>query len=92
MVGARPAGVSPYGALDMAGNVWEWVQDWYGANYYTTSPERNPLGPDTGTQRVLRGGSLAANFSRNLRSAHRYPMEPNQTIYAFGFRCAEQQE
>jgi formylglycine-generating enzyme required for sulfatase activity len=87
-VGSRPAGASPYGAFDMAGNVWEWVKDWYAADYYEHSPQANPSGPEQGTQRVLRGGSFAANFTRDLRSAHRYPMAPDQTIYAFGFRCA----
>ena len=92
LVGERSAGASPYGALDMAGNVWEWVADWYDAGYYQSSPDSDPKGPEQGTQRVLRGGSFAANFSRDLRSAHRYPMAPDQTIFGFGIRCAETHE
>ena len=56
-VGSYPAGASPYGALDMAGNVGELVNDWYGANYYGVSPPINPPGPATGSKRVVRGGS-----------------------------------
>jgi serine/threonine-protein kinase len=61
-VGTYPNGKSPYGALDMAGNVWEWVNDWYDGAYYQNSPSSNPLGPEvaeseTGYARVLRGGS-----------------------------------
>jgi formylglycine-generating enzyme required for sulfatase activity len=56
-VGSYPLGASPYGALDMAGNVWEWVNDWYSSSYYSVSPYANPPGPETGSFRVVRGGS-----------------------------------
>ena len=56
-VGSFPAGASWVGALDMAGNVWEWVADWYDGGYYANSPTDDPQGPATGTSRVLRGGS-----------------------------------
>ena len=56
-VGQYPKGASPYGALDMAGNVSEWVADWFSDTYYQSSPSSNPIGPDTGTDRVVRGGS-----------------------------------
>ncbi len=59
-VGSYPAGASPYGALDMAGNVWEWVNDWYNSSYYSVSPGSNPPGPATGSYRVLRGGGWYA--------------------------------
>lgn len=59
-VGSYAAGASPYGALDMAGNVWEWVTDLYAIEYYRISPEYNPAGPETNTTnlRVIRGGSF----------------------------------
>lgn len=55
-VGSYPKGASPYGVLDMGGNVWEWVADWYDPDYYASSPARNPTGPESGTTKVIRGG------------------------------------
>jgi len=56
-VGSYPDGASPYGVLDMAGNLWEWVFDWYDADYYQNSPDKNPLGPENGEDKTMRGGS-----------------------------------
>ncbi|MEW6401239.1 MAG: SUMF1/EgtB/PvdO family nonheme iron enzyme [Chloroflexota bacterium] len=85
-VGAYPDGASLYGAFDMAGNVWEWVADWYDSAYYQNSPSSNPLGPDSGLFRVLRGGSWYFD-DINVRSADRYRDNPTTTNY-IGFRCA----
>jgi formylglycine-generating enzyme required for sulfatase activity len=88
-VGSYPAGASPYGALDMAGNVWEWVNDWFDPAYYLDSVTNNPDGPfssPTGTHSV-RGGSFLSN-ARNLRAAYRYGYSPNTAAADLGFRCA----
>ena len=89
-VGSYPAGASPYGALDMAGNVWEWVNDWYDGSYYSSSPGSNPPGPSTGSYRVLRGGgwdSYGYHYGRYLRAADRDSGYPTLVSYSIGFRC-----
>jgi len=86
--GSYENGKSFYGAYDMAGNVWEWVNDWYDDAYYQNSPRSNPLGPNSGQARVLRGGSWSS-FDFDARSANRYGAKPTATgLGNFGFRCA----
>jgi len=85
-VGSFPSGASPYGALDMAGNVWEWVADWYDSGYYAHSPSRNPTGPATGKIQVLRGGSWLCDW-RRVRAAKRSAGPPGSRYDVIGFRC-----
>ena len=84
-VGSYPAGVSWCGALDLAGNVWEWVADWYGT--YPSGWQVNPTGPADGGERVLRGGSWSY-IAINARCASRLSWPPDFTPYDVGFRCA----
>jgi len=87
-VGSYPDGASPYGALDMTGNVWEWVNDWYQEDYYSNSPYENPAGPISGTFKMLRGGSWG-DYWYNLRSAERSDNDPGLSYSSsIGFRCA----
>jgi formylglycine-generating enzyme required for sulfatase activity len=87
-VGSYPAGASAYGALDMAGNVWEWVADWFDPDYYRrTGISLDPLGPESGLYRVTRGGSWTREAHLAVTTV-RNPVRP--TIYSneIGFRCA----
>ncbi len=78
---------SLYGVYDMAGNLKEWVLDWYDENYYKKSPGTNPPGPDTGNFRVLRGGSFGSD-GLMARAVYRFREKPSASSYSFGFRCA----
>lgn len=87
-VGSYDAGVSPYGVHDMAGSVWEWVQDWYEKDYYKQDVKQNPQGPDSGILRVLRGGSWF-HVARYLRVSNRGWNDPGNRFEDVGFRCAK---
>jgi formylglycine-generating enzyme required for sulfatase activity len=98
--GSYPAGTSPYQVLDMAGNAWEWVNDWYQPNYYATSPQQSPSGPSNGLMRVARGGGytqLDATGGFEYRTTYRLPLDPELADSdlgpiispAIGFRCVK---
>ena len=80
-------GANGYGLYDMAGNVWELCNDWYGETYYGSSPYNNPHGPITGTYRVLRGGSWP-HIANYCRVANRFTLTPDYRGADFGIRCA----
>jgi formylglycine-generating enzyme required for sulfatase activity len=87
-VGSYPAGASWCGALDMAGNVWEWCEDWYSAEYYEEGPKVDPHGPDSGWFRVRRGGCFNAS-TKLLRVAARHNAPADSRIAGFGARCVK---
>jgi formylglycine-generating enzyme required for sulfatase activity len=87
-VGSYPDGASWCGALDMAGNVWEWVSDWWSEDYYAQSPMDNPQGPDSGTLHIARGGSWF-DEGRVARAFRRKGLTPSSyRMHWVGFRCA----
>lgn len=79
--------VSPYGLYQTLGNVSEWVNDWYDQEYYKTAPDRNPKGPETGTQKAFRGGGWM-DSTTTMRVAMRNGTDPTTKINWMGFRCA----
>ena len=89
-IGSKPGGASPHGVMDMSGNVWEWVQDWYDRGYYEWGPIQDPLNTREGEGlKVLRGGSFADQNGRIHSTTNRLGYDPNQRWdYTIGFRCA----
>ncbi len=86
-VGSYPWGASPYGVLDMAGNVYEWVHDWYLQGYYKNSPVDNPKGPDAGQARLMRGGAFGSGADA-VKSSRRVWEGFYKEMNYVGFRCA----
>ena len=87
-VGCFPTGVSPYGVYSMTGNAQEWVADFYAPDYYMRSPKNNPMGPETGNFRVIRGGSWRQLKSYHVLNANRAYQVPDYSSNFVGFRCA----
>jgi len=89
-IGSYPAGTSPYGVLNITGNVKEWVADWYRSDYYSISPASNPTGPLDGTYKVNRGGGWATPwYNSPLRLEYRSYSYPDSQGYDLGIRCAK---
>jgi len=85
-VGSFPKGASEFGVLDLAGNVWEWTADWYAP--YASEAATNPKGPDTGTYKVVRGGSFNGSMVDWAKPAYRWKSIPATYNHGIGFRCA----
>jgi len=79
-----------FGLYDTLGNLWEWVQDWYGVDYYSHSPESDPKGPGSGEFRVSRGGSWRGIARGLTRVSSRYSLKPSVRSIVVGFRCARE--
>jgi formylglycine-generating enzyme required for sulfatase activity len=86
-VGIFPGSESPYGCVDMSGNVWEWCTDWFSSGYYKESSDTNPIGPKNGTRRVVRGGSWGRD-ARNCRASYRGIRRPSYRWNDFGVRLS----
>lgn len=88
-VGSFPMGASPYGVMDMSGNVWEWCSDWYDKNYYTKGSSNNPTGPLEGKYKVMRGGSWFYSSPLMFRCTQRTGKDTKCKLINIGFRCVK---
>jgi sulfatase modifying factor 1 len=86
-VGSYADRASLFGAHTLAGNVWEWVSDWYSSSYYRITPYINPAGPSSGISKVMSGGGWVF-YPVLLRSAFRNPSYPDTRGNVIGFSCA----
>jgi sulfatase modifying factor 1 len=87
--GTRPTGTYPpnaYGLCDVVGNVWEWISDWYGADYYGQGEAQDPQGPGSGSLRLVRGASWVTDDVAMMRCAYRHKVPPDTYAYSIGFR------
>lgn len=89
VIGSWPLSHSPYDVYDMAGNVWEWTADWFQADYYVTASSLNPTGSESGTEKVIRGGSyFPHDYAGHIRASNRESYRPTSSGPNVGFRCA----
>jgi formylglycine-generating enzyme required for sulfatase activity len=88
-VGKFHPGASVFGVEDVAGNVSEWVADWYGPYEEASEPVLDPKGPESGAERVVRGGALNSSDIAWVRPTYRWESTPRRRAYAIGFRCAK---
>jgi formylglycine-generating enzyme required for sulfatase activity len=88
LTGTQPLDTAPFGAMDLGGNLREWVADWFDPGYLATAPAKNPRGPESGQARVVKGGAWTDTGASDLGVGARRGLDPAERSIAVGFRCA----